>query len=214
MIELLRGKLGDDLKGKKVVELGSGTGLAGLCAAAVGAHVLMSDIATVTDFSLRPNVERNGGLPGGSEVEGAWPGSGRVGDGSATCMAIDWTKGVDEQAKAAGQEPCDCDVVLAAECVWLVELVEPFVKTVRAVEPLLPCSQPHCSIVSPNTSHITFALSLFSAARASIDGGTYAPPLMEAHRQQSSVNVTACVHSHRGNWTVLAPPLPLLSGIV
>jgi len=130
VIDLLKGKLGDDLKGKKVVELGSGTGLAGLCAAAVGAHVLMSDIATVTDFSLRPNVERNGGMRGVSDVQGAWPGSGRVGEGSATCMAIDWTKGVDEQAEVAGQEPCDCDVVLAAECVWLVELVEPFVKTV------------------------------------------------------------------------------------
>ena len=130
VIDQLKGMLGDNLRGKKVVELGSGTGLAGLCAAAVGAHVLMSDIATVTDFSLRPNVDRNVDLATKGQCEGSWAAACRVGEGSAACIAIDWTKDLDQQAKEAGIDPCDCDVVLAAECVWLVELVSPFVKTV------------------------------------------------------------------------------------
>jgi len=130
MIKLLGGDLGDELRGKRVVELGSGTGLAGLCAAACGCHALLSDIKTVTDQSLRPNVERNT-APAPDGVHGAaWRGAGVVGEGTATCMALDWTRDIDEQAAQAAIEPWDCDVVLAAECVWLAELVHPFVTTV------------------------------------------------------------------------------------
>ncbi|EFJ50816.1 hypothetical protein VOLCADRAFT_103609 [Volvox carteri f. nagariensis] len=47
------------LTGHRVLDLGSGTGLAGLCAAACGAHVLLTDLASVCEGTLRANVQRN-----------------------------------------------------------------------------------------------------------------------------------------------------------
>ena len=48
--------------------------------------------------------------------------------GTATAQALDWTKDVD--AQLAANDPRDADVLLAAECLWLRELVEPFADTV------------------------------------------------------------------------------------
>ncbi|PNW74874.1 hypothetical protein CHLRE_12g506700v5 [Chlamydomonas reinhardtii] len=74
--------LGSLLAGRRVLDLGSGTGLAGLCAAAAGAHVLLTDLASVCSGALRQNVARNergcgtgeaggsGGSGGGVEVVG------------------------------------------------------------------------------------------------------------------------------------------------
>mmetsp|Transcript_26917 Transcript_26917/g.58781 ORF Transcript_26917/g.58781 Transcript_26917/m.58781 type:complete len:312 (+) Transcript_26917:61-996(+) len=59
VIDLLRGRLGQLLRGKRLVELGSGTGLAGLCAAAAGAHVLLTDLPSVLHGILDANVARN-----------------------------------------------------------------------------------------------------------------------------------------------------------
>lgn len=44
---MLKGPLRQKVCGQKVIELGSGTGLAGLCAAALGAHVLLTDVPSV-----------------------------------------------------------------------------------------------------------------------------------------------------------------------
>lgn len=51
--------LGRLLDGRRVLDLGSGTGLAGLSAAAFGAHVLLTDLASVCEGVLRANIQRN-----------------------------------------------------------------------------------------------------------------------------------------------------------
>ena len=138
LIEQLRGDLGDRLRGKRVLELGSGTGLAGLCAAASGAHILLTDIASVTSGMLEPNIVHNapdGVADGASETAAAasWPGSVPVGSrgGSAAAHALDWFKPVPEDLRPTLH--AGLDYVLASEVVWLAELVEPFVTTLVAL---------------------------------------------------------------------------------
>lgn len=62
LLDILQSDLGQSLCGRRVVELGSGTGLAGLCAAAMGCHVLMTDVKSVTNGVLRPNINLNAAL--------------------------------------------------------------------------------------------------------------------------------------------------------
>ena len=59
LIELLLSDHGKSLRDKRILELGSGTGLAGLCAAALGCHVLLTDVPSVTKSVLVPNISLN-----------------------------------------------------------------------------------------------------------------------------------------------------------
>ncbi|KAL1496616.1 hypothetical protein AB1Y20_014220 [Prymnesium parvum] len=128
-IELLRHTesfLSRSLRGKRVVELGAGVGLLGLCAAAGGAHVLLTDVPAVVSDMLLPNIAANASAP--AEAAAAWPGARSVGSGSALAQPLDWQRALAEQCALV--DPRGADVILAAECVWLNELVDPFVSTV------------------------------------------------------------------------------------
>jgi len=121
------------------VELGAGCGLVGLAAAAVaGADVLLTDTSPVVQGVLERNVARNSAAwsssvqdsnqPGGSTAP-SWPGARRLGLGTVTAAVLDWTRPVSEQLHGASYP----DVILAAECVWLSELVEPFADAAAAL---------------------------------------------------------------------------------
>lgn len=120
------------------VELGAGCGLVGLAAAAVaGADVLLTDTAPVVHGVLERNVARNAVAWSSSSQDGAssstaapWPGAQRLGLGTVAAAVLDWTRPVSDQLHCPTWSP---DVVLAAECVWLAELVEPFADAAAAL---------------------------------------------------------------------------------
>ena len=153
------------VRGRKVVELGSGIGLLGLCLAAAGGHVLLTDVPSVVECTLGPNVEASG-PPHHADPQqlGGWREARRVGPGSAAAQPLDWWKPIEEQR--GENDPREAEVVVAAECVWLRELIEPFVKTVLAL--LRGPQRPRCVLAfrdrSTETSETFSSLKLVVGA--------------------------------------------------
>jgi len=101
----------DGLRGRTVLELGCGTGLAGLSAAALGADlVVLTDLEYALE-NTRANVAVNPLL------------SSRI-----RCCELDWFR--PDMNVLEGARP---DVVLLADVAWVTELVVPLVKTIAAV---------------------------------------------------------------------------------
>lgn len=106
------------MRGQHVVELGAGTGIVSLTAAALGASVISTDLQSVVEGVLEPNFQRNR----------ADDGTIAPNSGSCVAAALDW---FDDPLPQLGKletsgEVRPIDVVLAADTVWLKELVDPF----------------------------------------------------------------------------------------
>jgi len=98
-----------DLKGKRILELGAGTGLVGLSCGLLGAtRVFLTDLGYTLD-NLNANIVINSPrFPSSDTVE---------------CFELDWTKPKDDPRLA------NLDLVVAADVIWIEELVKPFVDT-------------------------------------------------------------------------------------
>ncbi|KAI9172946.1 hypothetical protein H9P43_007077 [Blastocladiella emersonii ATCC 22665] len=124
----------------KLVELGSGTGAAGLGLALLGADALLTDVASVVP-SIRDNVQRNQSAAAREPGLSSW----RAADalpvgkqGHAAAQTLNWMLPLDRQC--APVDPRSARVLLATETTWLRELVDPFVATSAALlaSPLSP----------------------------------------------------------------------------
>jgi predicted nicotinamide N-methyase len=134
--------------GRCVLELGSGTGFLAMAAASIGAHVLATDTRTVTVESIRPNIERNcsAASPMPPALNGfAVQGRKCVGAGSVAAAALDWHADARQQLAAAGVSlHFNFDVILAADCIWLLDVAAPFVNTLCS---LMPAGCPSVAIL-------------------------------------------------------------------
>jgi predicted nicotinamide N-methyase len=112
-VKFLEEHASDLILDKRVLELGSGTGFVGLACAALGASkVVLTDTAAVIDYCTRPNAEANKSLL------------------HVSCEVLDW---IEFERSVGASFSCQCDVVVASDCVWLVELMRPFVVTVAGL---------------------------------------------------------------------------------
>lgn len=177
------------LRGRRVLELGSGTGLLGLAVAAgLGARVLLTDLPPVVTDVLAPNIARNAAsattsatAPATALAATAWVagcgGGVAVGSqgGAASCLALDWTRSVEAQCSgSAAWDVTQTEVILAAETVWLQELVEPFVATVTALMRFCSqssgsgsCKRPACLLVFRERA--VASSETFASAKALLD---------------------------------------------
>ena len=105
------------LAGKRIVELGAGTGVAGLAAAMLGADVLLTDLPYALD-NLRECVRLNRGAVKGSVAVAAFDWA--APDASIAAMP-------DEQRALVH----GVDIVLGADVVWVAELVPILVDSMR-----------------------------------------------------------------------------------
>lgn len=146
------------LAGKRVIELGAGTGLAGLVCGLLGAdHVVLTELPEALGL-LRRNADRT--LPQKSEVKGRGVGAGCaegdcIGGGSAfdgdmidgLCSVCELSWGEKGYASALELAPtlfrknAPFDLVLVADCVYIPELYQDLADTVRAL------SGPHTQVL-------------------------------------------------------------------
>ncbi|KAJ3040506.1 hypothetical protein HDV00_010815 [Rhizophlyctis rosea] len=121
-----------NVKGKRVVELGSGRGLVGMSAACLGANVTLTDVDTVVptlhhvlkvnDISLKKEIQP---YHADSSVVSAQC-SGTVDN----VVGLDWTR---RDEVIPSLTPPNFDFILAADVVWVEDLILPLAKTIQAL---------------------------------------------------------------------------------
>jgi len=143
---------------KHILELGAGVGCAGtILAAATGSEVLLTDLPTLVENSLLPNLRRNESRNDTirretSTTEPAWLRKaslnlefeeeenenvvfpiGNMG-GWASIATIDWTQPLNDQVSSISS----LDWIIASDCVWLVSMLESLLNTVDTLFSLNP----------------------------------------------------------------------------
>lgn len=112
------------LTGARALELGAGVGLAGLALAALGANVLLTDVASVLPL-LTANVDRNLSPSALALSAPAWA----AGAGACRVAELDW--GV-EATWHPGGDRRPYDVVVAADCIYSETAIPAFVAALLA----------------------------------------------------------------------------------
>ena len=124
----------DIVRGKRVLELGSGPGFVGIVAGLAGAlEVVLTDLPYCLPL-MKENVERNMEAARSSGCQ------------RMTCSVLDWYSPPSDSSQlgfAADKTP---DVILVADCVWLEELVAPLVQSIQAILEICDSSPPRVII--------------------------------------------------------------------
>jgi predicted nicotinamide N-methyase len=127
-----------DLASARILELGAGVGMLGTALAALGAQVILTDLATLVDNAIVPNLERNMTISvpthrdppnwlQDTATDTVYP----IGRGWAMAHSLDWTKSLGDQLPKATRQAID--VVVASDCTWLSSMLVHFFDTLEAL---------------------------------------------------------------------------------
>ena len=122
------------IKGKRVLELGSGPGFVGIAAGFAGASdVVLTDLQYCLPL-MEENVQRNMSAAKSSGCEGM------------DCRVLDWFRPPSHLSQLGFKSDQAPDVVLIADCVWLEELVGPLIQTIQQIMHLSAPAEPNVII--------------------------------------------------------------------
>ncbi len=137
--------------GAKILELGSGVGVVGTSLAAVGGEVLLTDLPTLVDYSLWPNVimnnknaHKNNDIDNNdceklneetkkSHSSPSWLGNHAVPihNGWASCKTMDWSKPLTSQL--SHEQIQNIELIVSCDCVWLVSMLDGLLDSVSSI---------------------------------------------------------------------------------
>ncbi|XP_068111819.1 protein N-lysine methyltransferase METTL21D [Hyperolius riggenbachi] len=95
------------LRGRALLELGAGTGIVGIAAAALGAHVTVTDLEELQDL-MNTNIDSNAHLI----------------TGSCQAKVLKWGEEIPDSLRPP-------DYILIADCIYYEESLEPLLKTLH-----------------------------------------------------------------------------------
>ena len=135
----------------RILELGAGVGVVGTSLAAAGAQVLLTDLSTLVDCSIWPNLKRNANLVSNNsndddesspqvvsppplwlQTSSSTQQAVAIGKGYAAAASVDWTQPLTEQLDVNGTLQ-EINVIVASDCVWLISMLNPLLDTVQTV---------------------------------------------------------------------------------
>jgi len=121
--------------GAKIIELGSGVGLVGICLAAVGGEVILTDLKTLVDNAIQYNLALNETKNEACDrISPRWMDNSKpvqIGCGWAGAKALDWTRPIEEQLSAHMYK--DVDIIIASDCVWLKSMLDSLLDTAASI---------------------------------------------------------------------------------
>ena len=129
-------------EGANVVELGAGIGVVGTCLAAGGGCVAMTDLTTLVNNAVIPNIVRNSEESINAQDESCpqWMRDAstakdsepcKIGRGWAGGAVIDWMAPLDSQLPT--EVLSNIDVVVGCDCFWMKKLIDPVLSVVADI---------------------------------------------------------------------------------
>lgn len=121
--------------GINVLELGAGVGVVGTSLASVGAHVLLTDLHTLVENAILPNLQRNQSAPSDEQEYPEWlreySNAAPIHQGWAAATPLDWRQPIDEQLSQSQRE--QVNLIVASDCVFLVSMLTSLLDTVTSI---------------------------------------------------------------------------------
>lgn len=124
----------ESLSNKNVLELGAGVGVVGISLASVGAHVLLTDLPTLVENAIEPNLIRNETTNAETKCPewlSSYSNAVSINDGWAATTPVDWNQPVEHQLTE--KQKCPIDLIVASDCVFLVSMLNSLLDTVAEI---------------------------------------------------------------------------------